>query len=288
MLERWSRVTEGAPAIATTDVPSTCISNPVTPVVKLVLTVNVAVGDPGRFRVGGFMDTVTPTCKTEGLKRLMMPEKLLIGVAVTVKVALPPSGTLWLDGDKAKEKSPVGEALIVKLTVFVVPPGTVTEMGHVRRLAFAEIVRDALIVVLLGVLEPGGLIWPLRKPLQLDPILSEEGMARFVPVSVTGTLVPGFPFAGLIEVNVGEGGAGFTVRLADAVCPWNVAVMVTGVDFLTWNVVTEKVALTRRSLVVTLAGTDATVVSLLWRVTTSPIPPVDTVPVKGPPATTVS
>ena len=103
MLERWSRVTDGAPATGTTDLPSTCISNPVAPVVKLVLTVNVAVAAPGRFRVGGFTDTVTPTAGAEGGKRLMMPEKLLIGVAVIVKVALLPSATLWFDGDKANE-----------------------------------------------------------------------------------------------------------------------------------------------------------------------------------------
>jgi hypothetical protein len=88
------------------------------------------------------------------------------------------------------------------------------------------------------------------------------------------------------------GGGGFTVRVAVPVSPLlSVAAMVTGVDALTARVVTVNVTVVAPAATVTLAGTVATAVLLLDRVTV--VPPAGatvfnvTVPVEGfPPVTT--
>jgi len=103
---------------------------------------------------------------------------------------------------------------------------------------------------------------PVAPTLTLRPAGLEEidSPARPVAVSVNSAVVAGG----------GAGGCGLTVRVAVAVAPPPVPVIVTPVELVTATVVIEKLALVVPAATVTLAGTVATVVFELERLTSSP------------------
>jgi len=75
---------------------------------------------PNVLELRALPEQVTPASELETLhERFRVPEKLLIGVTVSVEVALPPGAIVTLLGDALSEKSP---GAVVKLnTVDHVP-----------------------------------------------------------------------------------------------------------------------------------------------------------------------
>jgi hypothetical protein len=117
--------------------------------------------------------------------------------------------------------------------------------------------------------------------------------ATAVNVTVPSELVPPVTLVGLndTEETVTGTATGLTVRVALPLLVPDVPVMVTVVTVVTAVVVTENVAVVWPAATVTLAGTAATAVLLLPRVTTNPpfgATPVNvTVPVEPAPPVTV-
>jgi len=99
----------------------------------------------------------------------------------------------------AEVKARVPDAVTVKVTVLLVPPGVVTLTVLAEMVAVPEIVKFAVTVVELTTV----------KPLTVMPVpdtLIAVAPVRLVPVRVTGTTVSRTPEVGEIEVNVGAAG----------------------------------------------------------------------------------
>ena len=105
----------------------------------------------------------------------------------------------------------VGEGgTTLKLTVPVVPADVVTLTVAAPSVAFAAIVKVAVICVALSTA-----MFETAIPGLLTAIAALE--LKFVPLRVTETLAPGIPFDGLIEDSVGVGAV--TVNAAGALLP---------------------------------------------------------------------
>jgi hypothetical protein len=134
-------------------------------------------------------------------------------------------------------------ALTVKVTPLLFCPADVTVTVSAPVAALAAICNVAVICVALTTTT-----LPTVTPVPLT--FTVEPAPKFVPVSVTGTLVPCTPLVGLIEVSVGA--PAFTVNVTPLLfSPPDVTVTVSPpVDALaaTWNVAVICVALTTTAL----------------------------------------
>jgi len=83
----------------------------------------------------------------------------------------------------------------VNVTVLLVPAGVVTLTVLAERVAVFEIVKVVVTVVELTVKAP--------TVIPVPDTFTDVAPVRFVPVKVTGTMVPRAPDVGAIEVSVG-------------------------------------------------------------------------------------
>jgi hypothetical protein len=141
--------------------------------------------------------------------------------------------------------TPVGGAMelsvgpvTVKVTVLLVPPGVVTLTVLALSVAPAVMVKFAVTVVEFTTVMP-----PAVTP--VPDTVTADVPVRFVPVKVTGTLVPLMPVLGAIEVSVGVGGA-VTVNTTLPVVP----IGVTTATFLAERVAPAAIV----NVVVTVVG----------------------------------
>jgi len=217
-----------------------------------------------------------------------MASRPLLTVSVTdvpvAKLALPVVPTLTVRPAGLEEtdspvrpvavsvnRAPAGCGLTVRAAVRVAPPpvpvivtavGLATEVVVTAKLA---LVAPAATVTLAG--SEATAAFELAR-LTRSPPLS----AALVRVAVPVTEPPPVTVEGLraIALRLAGGGTGFTVRIVVRVAPPLVPVIVIDVAAVTVLVVTANVALVAPAATVTLAGSEATAVFELARVTTSP------------------
>jgi len=182
----------------------------------------------------GFTDTTTlpGVCPDPGLTDSQLPPDALavklaaeplVNTEMLCGVGAPlPTGTLKLNvfGDTVNAAA----VLIVKLTAPVVPPGVVTVTLNVPTLALEPIANVAeiccaLTTFTLLTVTPGLLTFTVAPETKL------------VPVSATGTLTPGAPLFGLMEVSVGGAGPLDTTRFT--VDPALIDVPAAGLSLIT-------------------------------------------------------
>ena len=105
-------------------------------------------------------------------------------------------------------------ATTVNVTVLLVPPGVVTLTVLAPGVAVDVIVK--VVVIVVGVMVKAPTVTPV------PDTFTAVAPARFVPVRVTGTLVPRTPDVGAIEVSVGAG----VVVPANSTAPISIGVTV--------------------------------------------------------------
>ena len=98
-------------------------------------------------------------------------------------------------GDKFTEDTTAGGGLMVRLTVPLVPARVVTDTAAVPSEAL-----DAIVIFAVSCVEPTATT--LLKVTPVTPADTVAPFTKFIPVRVTGVVVPVTPTVGLIEASV--------------------------------------------------------------------------------------